>query len=138
MSKVSKMAEKHSVSISEKLYNEIKEYCQLNELKLNIFVEDLIRDAFNVERYGATPFDKKPEIKPPEQKQPIPDNDYVKSLEVVKDFHKKILEGVMETEEKEKEAVEDVKPVDVSEIIFEEPKTEPEEKKPKRKITRLN
>ena len=54
--------EKHTISISGKLYNEIKEYCTLNELKLNFFVETLLSKAFRIEKFGATPFEARGEV----------------------------------------------------------------------------
>ena len=56
MLKPDKMAEKHNISISDKLYNNIREYCQLNQLKVNSFVEDLLRNALNIEKFGVSPF----------------------------------------------------------------------------------
>lgn len=58
---------KHSVSIDEQLYQEIKDYCELNDLKINHFVEEILRKQFLIEKYGDTPFSilsKKIEIEP--------------------------------------------------------------------------
>lgn len=46
----------HSILISENLYHDIKEYCQINDLKFGDFVDDLIRKSFMVEKYGDAPF----------------------------------------------------------------------------------
>lgn len=48
--------------IETKLYNEIKEYCKLNNLKANIFINELLKKAFMREKYGEAPFNVKPKI----------------------------------------------------------------------------
>lgn len=60
---------KHSISIGENLYKDLKEYCELNSLKMNEFVESLLKDAFMVEKYGDAPFFTKPNISEPEVKR---------------------------------------------------------------------
>lgn len=55
---------KKSISIDEKLYSDIKEYCELNGLKITEFVESLLRKTFTLEKFGDVPFgkvDKDPE-----------------------------------------------------------------------------
>ena len=44
------------VEIDEKLYNDIKVYCSLNALKIKAFVNELLKKAFIIEKYGETPF----------------------------------------------------------------------------------
>jgi hypothetical protein len=44
------------LEIDKKLYNDIKEYCKLNGLKVGVFINNLLRKAFNIEKYGNTPF----------------------------------------------------------------------------------
>lgn len=44
------------MEIDKKLYNDIKEYCKLNDLKVGNFINNLLRKAFNIEKYGSTPF----------------------------------------------------------------------------------
>lgn len=83
MSKVLFMPEKHNISISERLYNNIKEYCKLNELKLNVFVEELIQKSFNVEKFGDAPFAKQEKPESPPKKEPVIVNEYVKELETI-------------------------------------------------------
>lgn len=48
--------------IETKLHNEIKEYCKLNNLKTNIFINELLKKAFMREKYGEAPFNVKPKI----------------------------------------------------------------------------
>lgn len=48
--------------IETKLHNEIKEYCKLNNLKVNIFINELLKKAFMREKYGEAPFNVKPKI----------------------------------------------------------------------------
>ena len=135
------MAEKHSVSISDRLYSELKEYCQLNDLKLNIFVEDLIRSAFNVERYGETPFSLNKDETPSPKKEILPPaEDYRKVLETAKKLDK-IIDGIKEGEEEMAAIVESTTNIEdvreaVDNLVFENKTVE--EPKKKRKITRLN
>ena len=49
-----------TVNIEEKLYQDIKEYCRLNKLTISVFVNDLLKKNFMVEKYDdAPPFFKK-------------------------------------------------------------------------------
>ncbi len=119
---------KHSVSISAKLYKEMKTYCQMNGLKLNVFAEELLRSAFNVERYGEAPFTK-----------------FTEPVEVVKEQEKEttivtptidVYPELLETEKKIKER--DNVSVDVVETPPVNEHEEPVVHKRTRKVTRLN
>ena len=44
------------VEIDKKLYQEIKDYCKLNNLVIKDFVSKLLRKAFTIEKYGDRPF----------------------------------------------------------------------------------
>lgn len=49
-----------NVNIEDKLYQDIKEYCKLNKLTISVFVNDLLKKNFMVEKYDdAPPFFKK-------------------------------------------------------------------------------
>ena len=48
--------------LDTKLHNEIKEYCKLNDLKVNSFINELLKKAFMREKYGEAPFNVKPKI----------------------------------------------------------------------------
>lgn len=51
-----------TVNIDDKLYEEIREYCRLNKLTISVFVNDLLKKNFMVEKYDeAPPFFKKKE-----------------------------------------------------------------------------
>lgn len=63
---------KRSIQISSELYDEIKEFCNLNELKLNKFIQELLKGAFMKEKYGESPFTKWVESPVPEE---LPYND---------------------------------------------------------------
>lgn len=52
------------MQIDEKLYAEIKQYCELNGLKIKPFISDLLRKAFNREKFGDGPFQMKRETIP--------------------------------------------------------------------------
>lgn len=47
---------KHNISVGENLYKDLKEYCELNSLKLNEFAESLLKNALMIEKYGDAPF----------------------------------------------------------------------------------
>ena len=44
------------VKINSSLYSEIKEYCSLNNLKINAFVNEMIKKQFSIEKFGDEPF----------------------------------------------------------------------------------
>lgn len=49
-----------NVNIEDKLYQDIKEYCKLNKLTISVFINDLLKKNFMVEKYNdAPPFFKK-------------------------------------------------------------------------------
>lgn len=56
------------IEISDKLFNDIEKYCELNELKVNEYIEGLLKKAFTVEKYGDRPVISKPS-KPKQIKQ---------------------------------------------------------------------
>lgn len=53
-----------TIDIDKKLHNEIKEYCNLNNLKISEFVNDILKKALLNEKYGDAPFLKKVNITP--------------------------------------------------------------------------
>lgn len=50
------ICKKIKMLIDKKLHLEIKEYCKLNNLKMGEFINELLRKAFNIEKYGISPF----------------------------------------------------------------------------------
>jgi hypothetical protein len=49
--------------LNDKIIEEIKEYCQLNKIDdIDIFINKIVKQGFNVEKYGATPFTPEPKI----------------------------------------------------------------------------
>lgn len=52
------------MEIPKNLKDEIWEYCRLNDITdLNLFIINMLRQGYNVEKYGATPYShKEPEI----------------------------------------------------------------------------
>lgn len=48
---------KHSIIITdERLYNDIVEYCRLNNEKISNFCQRVLKEQLLVEKYGDTPF----------------------------------------------------------------------------------
>lgn len=75
------------MEIPKKIKDDIWEYCRLNDIpNIDDFILKMIKQGFNVEKFGATPFDVEPEIKEVE-----------KIVEIVKEIPvEKIVEVVKE------------------------------------------
>ena len=61
----------HTVSINDKLYNELKEYCDLNKIKVSSFCEEMLKKALNEAKYGDIPFGVIEHKEPKTPVQPI-------------------------------------------------------------------
>lgn len=123
---------KHNISVSERLYKDIKAYCELNSLRLNEFVEGLLKKAFTIEKYGEAPFVMAGVNKTPSSVFEKTENEkeFEEAFEkVVKKITKESLPEPKPEEIKEK----------TEEILKEEPKLDEVklEEKPKRKVTKL-
>lgn len=46
----------HKVEISDKTYDKLKEFCDLNDLKIGQLADKLIYDGLMIEMYGDVPF----------------------------------------------------------------------------------
>lgn len=46
----------HTITINENLYNEIKQYCDLNGLKPSVLCNDLLKKGITELKYGDIPF----------------------------------------------------------------------------------
>lgn len=44
------------MQLDKSLYEEINEYCKLNELKTRDFIHEVLREAFLIKKYGNAPF----------------------------------------------------------------------------------
>ena len=44
------------MQLDKQLYDEINDYCKLNNLKTRDFIHRILREAFNTEKYGNSPF----------------------------------------------------------------------------------
>ena len=47
---------KKYIPIDAKLYNDLKEYCELNGLKTSEFIMSLVKQSFTYEKFGNIPF----------------------------------------------------------------------------------
>ena len=47
---------KHYITIEDDLYEDIANYCKLNNLKINSYCCDLLRKEHNISKYGDIPF----------------------------------------------------------------------------------
>ena len=84
------------MEIDKKLHDDIKAYCKLNGLKMTEYVNKLLRQAFNVDKYGISPFSQAP-IETTTQNTPIVENEKVKPVDV--EVKKEEKETVINTEE---------------------------------------
>lgn len=86
------------MQIDKRLYDEINEYCKLNELKTRDFIHKILREAFNKEKFGESPFafnkktenivkETEPTIEIKEEKDDIPKNNDIKLDLVMKVFN---------------------------------------------------
>ena len=62
----------HKIEISDKTYEDLKEFCRLNSLKIGQYADKLIHDGLMIEMYGDVPFTNYK--RPPEiESVPVPD-----------------------------------------------------------------
>ena len=62
----------HKIEISDKTYEDLKEFCRLNSLKIGQYADKLIHDGLMIEMYGDVPFTNY--RRPPEiESVPVPD-----------------------------------------------------------------
>lgn len=47
---------KHYITIEDDLYEDIANYCKLNNLKINSYCCNLLRNEHNINKYGDIPF----------------------------------------------------------------------------------
>jgi len=66
----------HNISITDDLYKDIKEYCELNGLKISNLCCDLLKKAINELKYGDIPFGVVEQLK--DNKVPV---QYVEPIE---------------------------------------------------------
>ena len=99
----------HKVEISDKTYEKLREYCELNDLKIGQLADKFIYDSLMIELYGDVPFTnyRKPvqEIKAIEVKgtlnkdgtfeqesvKPIDEETKAQMIEVIKEIQKEML-----------------------------------------------
>ena len=52
------------INLSKKIEDDILEYCKLNEITdINNFIEKILRNGLNIEKYGNKPEDSHPSCK---------------------------------------------------------------------------
>lgn len=62
----------HKIEISDKTYENLREFCRLNDLKIGQYADKLIHDGLMIEMYGDVPFTNY--RRPPEiESVPVPD-----------------------------------------------------------------
>jgi len=133
------MADNHFVKINEALYDDLREYCSANGLKIMAFVNGCLREKLVMEKYGDIPFGTiKTNITVEGDEVNLHTNhtgeqeDFIipkKEEQVVENFISKITEDVAEAEKSMDEIIENVGGPDkynelVSECILSEDKKE--------------
>lgn len=96
---------KHFITITdENLYNDILEYCKLNNEKINVFCQRILREQLLVEKYADTPFGQVihevelPPIIPKDKKELI--KPYIDKMvdEYTKEINDKIIKEINQPE----------------------------------------
>lgn len=78
------------MDIDKKLYNSIKEYCDLNNMDTSEYINKLLKKAFMEDKYGKVPpfikgeGEKKSKPKSPKAVEVVSEENYVKKEEEVK------------------------------------------------------
>ena len=107
------------ITIDDKLYRNISDYCEVNQLDFCIYVNKLLKDSFMIDKYGESPF-----AKALQQEALIMPNDDVQdavNVEEEKEAVVKVEEPVQEIKKEE-----EVKKTIKKESKKEEKKEEPE------------
>ena len=74
--------------INDKLYQEIKEYCELNNIEdIDKEINRLLRIGFNIEKYGVSPFSF---VQPEKMKEYIDENPIKENIKKEETPKKKI------------------------------------------------
>lgn len=75
---------KITISIEEKVFNGIKEYCTLNDITLSNFVSDALASHLMIAKYGNTPFtDYSMPEEPKMKKETVEEKQTVQKKEII-------------------------------------------------------
>lgn len=96
-----------TIEISEKLFKDIEKYCELNELKVNEYIEDLLKKSFTVEKYGD---------------RPVISKTHKKNGEPINETIKELINEPINTDTVEK--TEETLPVRLTDVVVDYSKTE--------------
>ena len=127
-----------NIEIKDKLYKDIENYCTLNELDINQYINGLLKKSFMLDKYGERPpisnTVKSDEIIPIDRPMEAPDKTI---LEEIKNQETVVV--VLKEKDEEKPVygpIDSVKDEPINEPIN-EPTSEPIKEKPKRhKLTK--
>jgi hypothetical protein len=67
------------MELDKKLHDDIKAYCKLNGLKMNDYINKLLRQAFNIDKYGISPFSQSSNTIVEVEKEEVPQKKEKKS-----------------------------------------------------------
>ena len=101
----------HKVEISDKTYEKLREYCELNDLKMGSLADKFIYDGLMIEMYGDVPFTTY--RKPPQEMIEIPVPEKLKEQvsipkeiqEVIDNHFSEMLGDEKEPEQKQEEVL---------------------------------
>ena len=109
---MTKTEESKSVGIGKKLYDSIKEYCDLNHLQVKEYVNTLLNKAFMEDKYGTAPpvITKKPKVQVEEVAEEVEKpKEEKKIVEIVVEEEKVVEKPKKKEEKKEQDII--VKPI---------------------------
>lgn len=109
---------KHSVSVDESIYLEIKEYCDYNTLKIGDFVSSLLVQGLAIEKYGISPFAETNSVATIMKKSPVTINNVTQVSLRLKYIAPVVTISVKEEDSKPVEAeIKEEKPVKTRKVI---------------------
>lgn len=104
--------------ISQKLKDEIWDYCRMNDITdVNGFIQRMVQQGYNIEKYGTAPIDLTPEVKEVEKiveveviKEVVKEVpvEVIKEVEVIREVPVEVIKEIEKVVEKEVYVTDDV------------------------------
>jgi hypothetical protein len=93
------------ITIDDKLYRNISDYCEVNQLDFCVYINKLLKDSFMIDKYGDSPFAKAVpyEEQLPSNEQKISDDEPTKEelVDTETDNLKETLISLIKTQQKD-------------------------------------
>ena len=123
------------VEIKDKLYKDIVGYCETNNLDVNVFINDLLKKGFTVEKYGERPEIFEKQAPNAEEFKPVAENLTSITTDEEPDLKEMVKAALAnKTEESEEITLDSVKEV-IKQAQVAEPQEEEQPKKRRRKLS---